>query len=220
MLRRPTGIIILLLALFGLTTIAGGLAGGQWGFEHVRGRSMLPLAGVALILLAIAGDRRWITAVTTEGAAIISAVWGLNYARLLLKWGGDASATDLVITAVLGLGCIAASVLFIRARPQTTPRRLVPGKRDLRSRPLDRRPPARPRIAGRPRTRRPHALDGPAGRDVRDRPAGAGHRPLPARGDGRPATSHDPRMGRHDSGRRISAGVSGTSSAVDHRNRR
>lgn len=121
MLRRPTGIIILLLALFGLTTIAGGLAGGQWGFEHVRGRSMLPLAGVALILLAIAGDRRWITAVTTEGAAIISAVWGLNYARLLLKWGGDASATDLVITAVLGLGCIAASVLFIRARPQTTP---------------------------------------------------------------------------------------------------
>ncbi len=120
MLRRPTGIIILLLAVFGLTTVAGGLATGDWGFEHVRGRSMLPLAGVALILLAIAGDRRWITAITTEGAAIVSMLWGLNYARLLLKWGGDAATADLVITAVLALGCIAAGVLFILARPRAT----------------------------------------------------------------------------------------------------
>lgn len=121
MLRRPTGIIIMLLALFAVTTVAGGLAGHGWGFEHVRGRFMLPLAGVALIMLAIAGDRRWITAITTEGAAIIAGLWGLNYTRLLWKWGGDASVTEMAITAVLALGCIAAAVLFFRARPQATP---------------------------------------------------------------------------------------------------
>ncbi|MHC4810061.1 MAG: hypothetical protein ACYTEV_06815, partial [Planctomycetota bacterium] len=67
-----------------------------------------------------AGDRRWITAITTEGAAIIAGLWGLNYARLLWKWGGDASIIEMVGTAVLAVGCIAASVLFIRARPQAT----------------------------------------------------------------------------------------------------
>lgn len=120
MLRRPTGIIILLLALFAVTTVARGLATGEWGFEHVRGRSILPMTGVALILLAIAGDRRWITAITAEGAAIVSGLWGLNYARLLLKWGGDATTVDVVITVVLGLGSIAAAVLFILARPRAT----------------------------------------------------------------------------------------------------